>query len=101
MICLNSIIELMGRINTMLRILRASTAGREFLRRGQDSGDALLVVLKVAQVLLAQCAVVGRNALAIVRVAAGFHLVDEVAHGQGVVLRGAENQRLSACRSAP
>ena len=69
-------------------------AGRELLRGGQDRRDGLLVVLKVAQVLLAERAVVGRHALAVVRVLARLHLVDEVAHGQGVVLRGAEDQRL-------
>ena len=71
-------------------------AGRELLRRGQDRRDRLLVVLKVAQVLLAERAVVGRHALAVVRVRARLHLVDEVAHGQRVVLRGAEDQRLLA-----
>ena len=51
-------------------------AGRELLRRGQDGRDGLLVVLEVAQVLVAERAVVGRHALAVVRVAAGLHLVD-------------------------
>ena len=69
-------------------------AGRELLRGGQDGRDGLLVVLKVAQVLLAQRAVVGRDPLAVVRVLARLHLVDQVAHGQRVVLRGAEHQRL-------
>ena len=69
-------------------------AGREFLRRGQDRRDRLLVVLKVAQVLLAELAVVGRDPLAVVRVCARLHLIDEVAHGQRVILRGAEDQRL-------
>ena len=69
-------------------------AGRELLRGGQDGRDGLLVVLKVPQVLLAQRAVVGRDALAVVRVLARLHLVDEVAHGQRVVLGGAEHQRL-------
>ena len=45
-------------------------AGRELLRRGQDRRDGLLVVLKVAQVLLAERAVVGGHALAVVRVLA-------------------------------
>ena len=71
-------------------------AGRELLRGGQDRGDGLLVVLEVAQVLFAQLAVVGRHPLAVVRVVAGLHLVDEVAHGQRVVLSGAEDQRLLA-----
>ena len=71
-------------------------AGRELLRGGQDRRDGLLVVLEVAQVLLAERAVVGGDALAVVRVLARLHLVDEVAHGQRVVLRGAEDQRLFA-----
>ena len=69
-------------------------AGGEFLRCGQDCWDGLLVVLKVAQVLLAYFAVVGRDPLAIVRVFAGLHLVDEVAHSQRMNLRGAEHQSL-------
>ena len=69
-------------------------AGRELLRSCEDGGDALLVVLKVAQVLLAERAVVGRDALAVVGVATGLRLVDEVADGEGVILRGAEYQRL-------
>ena len=69
-------------------------AGGELLRCGQDRRDGLLVVLKVAQVLLAERAVVGRDPLAVVRVFAGLHLVDEVAHGQRMILRGAEHQRL-------
>lgn len=44
--------------------------------------------------LIAQRTVVGRNPVAIVWVFAGFHLVDEITHEQGVVLRGAENQGL-------
>ena len=71
-------------------------AGRELLRGGQDRRDGLLVVLEVAQVLLAERAVVGGHALAVVRVVARLHLVDEVAHGQRVILRGAEDQRLLA-----
>src|ERR1019366_5830971 len=58
-------------------------AGRELLRGGEDGGNALLVVLKIAQVLLAERAVVGRDPLAVIRIATGLHLVDEVAHGQG------------------
>ena len=71
-------------------------AGRELLRGRQDRRDGLLVVLEVAQVLLAERAVVGGHALAVVRVVARLHLVDEVAHGQRVILRGAEDQRLLA-----
>lgn len=68
--------------------------GREFLRRGQDRRDRLLVVLEGLQVLLAERTIVGRHAVAIIRVAAGLHLVDEVAHHQRVILGGAEDQRL-------
>ena len=42
-------------------------AGREFLRSGQDRGDCLFVVLEVAEVLLADAAVVGGYAVAVVR----------------------------------
>jgi len=63
------------------------------LRGGQDRRDGLLVVLEVAQVLLTQCPVVGRNPLAVVRVDARLHLVDEVSHRERMILRGAEYQR--------
>ena len=69
-------------------------AGRKLLRCGQNRRDGLFVVLKIPQMLFAERAVVGRDPLAIVRVFARLHLVDEVAHGQRVVLRGAEDQRL-------
>jgi len=94
MICLNSIMELIGRIKTMFRILRASTPVEELLRGRQDGRDSLFVVLKVAQVLIAEAAVFGGDSLAIVRIFAGFHLVDEVAHRERVVLGRAEHQRL-------
>src|SRR3989338_8309078 len=72
-------------------------SGRKFLRRGEDGRDALLVVLEVAQELLAALAVVGSHAHAIVRIGAGaLHLVDQVAHRQRVRLVGAEHQRLLA-----
>lgn len=44
--------------------------------------------------LLAQCTVVGRHPLAVIRVATGLQLVDEVAHRQRVILSRTENQRL-------
>ena len=69
-------------------------AGGELLRGGQDGGDGLLVVLELPQVLFAERAIVGRDATAIVRVLAGPHLVDQVAHGQRVGLRGTEHQGL-------
>ena len=43
--------------------------------------------------LVAEFAIIGGDPLAIVRVRARLHLVDEVAHGQRMVLRGAEDQR--------
>ncbi len=46
--------------------------------------------------LLAPRAVVGGDAHAVVGVRAGLHLVDQVAHRQRVLLRGAEHQRLLA-----
>ena len=71
-------------------------AGGELLRRREDGRNRLLVVLEVAQVLLAEGPVVRGHALAVVRLLARLHLVDQVAHGQRVVLRGAEDQRLLA-----
>ena len=68
-------------------------AGRKFLRCGEDGWNGFLIVLKVSQVLFAQFAVVGCDALAVVRVFARFQLVDEVAHEQSVGLVGAEHQR--------
>ena len=76
MICLNSIIELIGPHQHDVADVPRIHAGGKLLRRGQNGGDAFLVVLKVAQVLVAQRAVVGGDALAIVRVFAGLHLVD-------------------------
>ena len=69
-------------------------AGREFLRGGQNRRDGLFVVLKVPEMLVAEFAIVGGDPLAIIRVGARLHLVDEVAHGQRMVLCGAEDQRL-------
>src|ERR1035437_852324 len=71
-------------------------AGRELLRGGQNRRDRLLIVLKVPQVLVAKFAIVRSNPLAIVRIGARLHLVDEVAHGQRMVLGGTEDQRLLA-----
>ncbi|HLK47108.1 MAG TPA: hypothetical protein VKT49_03175 [Bryobacteraceae bacterium] len=67
--------------------------GGEFLRSGQDGGDGFLVVLEIAEILLTQVAIVGGDALAVVGIGHGLHLVDEVADGERVVLRGAEDQR--------
>jgi len=70
--------------------------GGEFLRRGQDGGQRVFVVLKLAQVLLAQLAVVGGHAHAVVGCGADLGLVDQVAHQQGVLLGGAKHNRLFA-----
>lgn len=69
-------------------------AGGEFLGGGEDGGDGFLVVLKGAEVLFAEVAVVGGDADAVVRVGADFVLVNQVADGQGVGLGGAEHQGL-------
>ena len=69
-------------------------AGGELLRGGQNRGDGLFIVLKIAQMLLTQCAVVGGDPLAIIRIRARLELIDEIAHGQRVVLGGAEDDGL-------
>jgi hypothetical protein len=69
-------------------------AGGKFLRRGQNGRNYLFVVLKVPQVLLAQLAIIRRDALAVVRVFAGFELIDEVAHEQRMGLIRAKHQGL-------
>ena len=74
-------------MSTMLRMLRASTPVESFCDVVRMVGMSLFVVLKIAQVLLAERAVVGGDPLAIVRVLARLHLVDEIAHGQRVILR--------------
>ncbi len=71
-------------------------ARRKLLRRGQNGGDSLFIVLKIAQMLLTQVAIIRRDPLAIIRVFAGFQLVDEVAHKQGVRLVRAEDSLNSA-----
>jgi hypothetical protein len=47
-------------------------------------------------VLFAEHPVIGRDTLAIVRVPVGLELIDQVAHGQGVVLVRAKDQGLLA-----
>ncbi len=96
MICLNSIMLLIGRIEHDVANVAGVNAGRKLLRGGQNRGNGLFVVLEVAEILFAELTIVGRDPLAIVRVGAGLGLVDEVAHGEGVVLGGAEDQRLLA-----
>jgi hypothetical protein len=54
MICLNSIIELMGRISTMWRTLRASTPVDSFCEVVRMVGMVFSLSWKSAQVLLAQ-----------------------------------------------
>src|ERR1035438_2727014 len=44
--------------------------------------------------MITEFTIVSGDSLAIIRVRTRFHLVDEVAHGQRMVLRGAKDQRL-------
>ncbi len=71
-------------------------AGRELLRGGQNRRDGFFVVLKVSQVLVAEFTIVRGDPVAIVRIGARLHLIDEVAHGQRMVLCGAEDQSFLA-----
>lgn len=48
----------------------------------------------MAQVLFSDSAVIGGDTGAVMRVFAGFDLVDEIAHRQRMFLRGAENDGL-------
>jgi hypothetical protein len=52
------------------------------------------VDVKTASKNPAECGwiTVGGHPVAVVRIAAGLHLIDEVGHGEGVVLCGAEHQ---------
>ena len=68
--------------------------GREFLGGGEDRRDCLFVILKVAEILLAERTVISRDALAVVRVFARFELVDEIADRQRVGLVRAEDEGL-------
>src|SRR5260370_467150 len=68
--------------------------GRKLLRRSQNGWNCFLVILKIPQVLIPELSIVRRDPLAIVWVRALFHLIDEVAYGQRMVLRGAEDKRL-------
>ena len=70
--------------------------GGELLRGGQDGRNGLFVVLEIAQVLLAQGTVVGRDPLAVVGICAGLQLVDKVTHGQCVHLGRAKDNGLLA-----
>ena len=94
MICLNSIIELMGRIRTMLRMLRASTPVESFCDVVRIVWDGLLVVLKLAQILLAHLAIVGGHALAVVGIGTRLHLINQIAHRERMILCSAKHQRL-------
>lgn len=69
-------------------------AGGEFVRCGQDGGNGLFVVLERFQMLFPKDAVIGRDTVAVIRVGVGFHPVDEVSDGQGVILGGAKHQGL-------
>src|ERR1019366_4106042 len=94
MICLNSIMELIGRIRTMLRMLRAATPVDSFCEVVKIVGMVFSLSLEVPGMLVAEFAIVGGDPLAIVRVCARLHPVDKVANGQRMDLCGAEDQRL-------
>ncbi|MEN9561069.1 MAG: hypothetical protein RIQ56_342 [Candidatus Parcubacteria bacterium] len=53
-------------------------AGRELLRRRENRGDRLVVVLEFPQLLITERAIVGRDAHAVVGVFAFLHAVDVV-----------------------
>jgi len=76
--------ELMGRISTMFRTLRASTPVDCFLRSRQDRGDCLFVVLKLPQERIASGTIVCCHAHTVIWISAGFDLVDQIPHGKGV-----------------
>jgi hypothetical protein len=87
---------LIGRIGTMLRMLRASTPVESFCEVVKIVGMVFFVVLKVPEMLVAEFAIVSGDPLAIVWVCARLHLVDEVAHRESMVLCCTENQRFFA-----
>ena len=96
----NDLLELDHRIHgphehDIAHIARVHPSG-ELLRCGQDGGDGFFVVLKLAQPLLAQSAVLRGHPLAIVGVGAGLALVYQVAHHQRMLLRGAKHNGLVA-----
>ena len=69
-------------------------SGGEFLGGGENSRDSFLVVLKGAEVLFAQFAIVCGDADAVVGFCADFGLVDQVTDSEGVGLDGAKYQGL-------
>ena len=94
MICLNSIIEFTGRISTMLRTLRASTPVESFCDVVRMVGMVFSLSWKMRRNCSPRFAVPSGDADAVIRLAAGLRLIDEVPHGGGVILGGAENERL-------
>ena len=68
--------------------------GGELARSGQYGRYGLLVVLKLPELFLAHLSVPRGHPSAIVRVRAVGQLVDQVAHRQGMDLRGAKYDRL-------
>jgi hypothetical protein len=80
----------------MLRTLRASTPVDSLCEVVRIVGIVFSLSWNVAQVLLAELAVVGGDALAVMRVGVRLDLVDVVPDARGVVLGGAEDQGLLA-----
>ena len=80
----------------MLRMLRASTPVESFCDVVRIVGIDFSLSWKSRRCCSPDSAVVGSNAMAVVGVFAGFHLIDEVANGEGVVLRRAEDERFFA-----
>jgi len=81
--------------NNVADVARIHASGK-FLRRGENRRNRFFIVLKIAQILFAERAIVRGYARAIVRIGAGLDLVDEVAHGERVILGRAEHERFFA-----
>lgn len=73
-------------------ITRINTGGK-FLRCGQYSWYGFFVVLKIPKILITQYTIIGGNPLAIIRIFAVSHLVDQVSNNQCMKLGGEEYNR--------
>src|SRR5690554_2603457 len=96
MICLNSIIDRIGRSSTMLRILSATTPVDSFCEVVRIVGRVLVLSWKSSR-----CFSPSFSSSAVTRwqysgSGLSLDLGDEVAHPRGVLLGGAEHQRLLA-----
>src|SRR6056297_2813269 len=94
----NDLLELDDRIDRphqhdVANVASVNASG-QFLRCGQDSWDRFLVVLKVSQMLLTKSTIVRCDTLAVIRISAVLHLVDQITNSQSVLLGGAKHQRL-------